>query len=123
MAIKSYKPYTPSRRTATGSTFSDITKTKPEKSLTKPRKEKAGADEDVKTYSSKRSAAPVKADEPASEPRRASRAQAAEAAPQAERPKPAAEKAGGTARSGGRHALPEGSKSTRKSSGSYQGKH
>ena len=89
----------------------------------KPRKEKAGADEDVKTYSSKRSAAPVKADEPAPAPRRTSRAQAAEAAPQAERPKPAAEKAGGTARSGGRHALPEGSKSTRKSSGSYQGKH
>jgi len=88
-----------------------------------PRKEKAGADEDVKTYSSKRSAAPVKADEPAPAPRRTSRAQAAEAAPQAERPKPAAEKAGGTARSGGRHALPEGSKSTRKSSGSYQGKH
>ena len=89
----------------------------------KPRKEKAGADEDVKTYSSKRSAAPVKADEPAPAPRRTSRAQAAEAAPQAERPKPAAEKASGAARSGGRHALPEGSKSTRKSSGSYQGKH
>ena len=89
----------------------------------KPRKEKAGADDDVKTYSSKRSAAPVKADEPAPAPRRTSRAQAAEAAPQAERPRPAAEKAGGAARSGGRHALPEGSKSTRKSSGSYQGKH
>ena len=88
-----------------------------------PRKEKAGADEDVKTYSSKRSAAPAKTAEPASEPRRASRVQAAEAAPQAERPRPAAEKASGAARSGGRHALPEGSKSTRKSSGSYQGKH
>ena len=88
-----------------------------------PRKEKAGADEDVKTYSSKRSAAAAKAAEPASEPRRASRAQAAEAEPQAERPKPAAEKAGGTARSGGRHALPEGSKPARKFSGSYQGKH
>lgn len=88
-----------------------------------PRKEKAGADEDVKTYSSKRSTAPAKTAEPAPEPRRASRVQAAEAAPQAERPRPAAEKAGGAARSGGRHALPEGSKSTRKSSGSYQGKH
>ena len=44
MGIKSYKPYTPSRRTATGSTFSEITKKKPEKSLTKPRKEKAGRD-------------------------------------------------------------------------------
>ena len=103
-----------------------------------PRKEKAGADEDVKTYSSKRSAAPAKTAEPAPEqrrasrtqtaepapePRRASRVQAAEAAPQAERPRPAAEKASGAARSGGRHTLPEGSKSTRKSSGSYQGKH
>jgi hypothetical protein len=87
------------------------------------RKEKAGADDDVKTYSSKRSAAPAKTAEPAPEQRRASRVQAAEAAPQAERPRPPAEKASGAARSGGRHALPEGSKSTRKSSGSYQGKH
>ncbi len=99
-----------------------------------PRKEKAPADEDVKTYSSKRSAAPAKAAEPAPEPHRASRAQAAEPAPEqrrtarakaveAEPSKPAAEKAGGAARSGGRHALPEGSKPARKSSGSYQGKH
>ena len=44
MAIKSYKPYTPSRRTATGSTFSEITKDKPERSLTLPRKQKAGRD-------------------------------------------------------------------------------
>jgi len=84
-----------------------------------PRKEKAPADEDVKTYSSKRSAAPAKAAEPAPEQRRTARAKAVEAEPS----KPAAEKTGGAARSGGRHALPEGSKPARKSSGSYQGKH
>ena len=44
MGIKSYKPYTTSRRTATGSTFSEVTKAKPEKGLTKPRREKAGRD-------------------------------------------------------------------------------
>ncbi len=33
MAIKTYKPYTPSRRNMTGSDFSEITKTTPEKSL------------------------------------------------------------------------------------------
>ena len=33
MAIKSYKPYTPSRRNMTGSAFDEITKTTPEKSL------------------------------------------------------------------------------------------
>jgi len=44
MAIKSYKPYTPSRRTATGSTFAEITKDKPERKLTAPRKQKAGRD-------------------------------------------------------------------------------
>ena len=40
MAIRSYKPYTPSRRTATGSTFAEVTKDKPERSLTAPRKQK-----------------------------------------------------------------------------------
>lgn len=35
MAVKNYKPYTPSRRFMIGYDFSDITKTKPEKSLTK----------------------------------------------------------------------------------------
>ena len=34
MGIKSYNPYTPSRRHMTGSDFSEITKTTPEKSLT-----------------------------------------------------------------------------------------
>ena len=88
-----------------------------------PRKEKESADDDVKTYSSRHSADPAKAAEPASEPRRASHAKAAEAAPRTARTQPAVEKTAGAARSSGRHALPEGSKSARKSSGSYQGKH
>ena len=33
MGIKTYNPYTPSRRHMTGSDFSEITKTTPEKSL------------------------------------------------------------------------------------------
>ncbi len=33
MGIKSYNPYTPSRRHMTGSDFSEITTAKPEKSL------------------------------------------------------------------------------------------
>ena len=33
MGIKTYSPYTPSRRQMTGSDFSEITKTTPEKSL------------------------------------------------------------------------------------------
>jgi len=35
MALKKYKPYTPSRRFMLGYDFSDITTNKPEKSLTK----------------------------------------------------------------------------------------
>lgn len=42
MGIKSYKPYTPSRRHMTGSDFSEITKTKPEKSLVVSLKKHAG---------------------------------------------------------------------------------
>lgn len=42
MAIKIYKPTTPGRRGMTGDTFSDITKKKPEKSLTVTLKSKAG---------------------------------------------------------------------------------
>ncbi len=38
MGIKSYKPYTPSRRHMTGSDFSEITKKTPEKSLLVPLK-------------------------------------------------------------------------------------
>ena len=44
MGIKSYKPYTPSRRTAKVSTFEEITKDKPERGLTKATKRKAGRD-------------------------------------------------------------------------------
>lgn len=42
MGIKTYRPYTPSRRNMTGSDFSEITKTKPEKSLTESLKKNAG---------------------------------------------------------------------------------
>ena len=40
MGIKSYNPYTPSRRHMTGSDFSEITKATPEKSLYRVFKEK-----------------------------------------------------------------------------------
>lgn len=42
MAIKSYNPTTPSRRHMTVLTFDEITKTEPEKSLTRPLKSTAG---------------------------------------------------------------------------------
>jgi large subunit ribosomal protein L2 len=42
MGIKTYNPYTPSRRNMTGSDFSEITKTTPEKSLTSSVKKNAG---------------------------------------------------------------------------------
>lgn len=42
MGIKTYNPYTPSRRHMTGSDFSEITKKTPEKSLTVSLKKKAG---------------------------------------------------------------------------------
>ena len=42
MGIKSYNPYTPSRRHMTGSDFAEITKTTPEKSLVVSKKSKAG---------------------------------------------------------------------------------
>ena len=42
MGIKTYKPYTPSRRNMTGSDFSEITKKTPEKSLTEALKKNAG---------------------------------------------------------------------------------
>ncbi len=42
MAIKTYKPYTPSRRNMTGSDFSEITKKTPEKSLCSSVKKNAG---------------------------------------------------------------------------------
>ena len=42
MGIKTYNPYTPSRRNMTGSDFAEITKTAPEKSLTSSVKKNAG---------------------------------------------------------------------------------
>ena len=42
MGIKTYNPYTPSRRNMTGSDFSEITKTTPEKSLLASKKKNAG---------------------------------------------------------------------------------
>jgi len=42
MGIKTYNPYTPSRRNMTGSDFSEITKKTPEKSLLAPKKKNAG---------------------------------------------------------------------------------
>ena len=42
MGIKKYNPYTPSRRQMTGSDFSEITKTVPEKSLCVSLKKNAG---------------------------------------------------------------------------------
>ncbi len=42
MALKIYRPTSPGRRAMTGSSFDEITKTKPEKSLLMPLKKKAG---------------------------------------------------------------------------------
>ena len=42
MGIKTYNPYTPSRRNMTGSDFSEITKTTPEKSLLASKSKTAG---------------------------------------------------------------------------------
>ena len=42
MGIKTYRPYTPSRRNMTGSDFSEITKKTPERSLLSTVKENAG---------------------------------------------------------------------------------
>src|SRR5688572_22000089 len=42
MAIKKYKPTSPGRRFMTGSTFEEVTKTEPEKSLVEPVTKKGG---------------------------------------------------------------------------------
>ena len=42
MAIRTYRPYTKSRRSMTNSTFEDITKSTPEKSLLAPKKHTGG---------------------------------------------------------------------------------
>jgi large subunit ribosomal protein L2 len=46
MGIKSYKPYTPSRRYMTNSTFEEITKKNPEKSLLEPKTRISGRNSD-----------------------------------------------------------------------------
>lgn len=46
MALKSFKPTSPSRRHMTGSTFEEITRTEPERSLLKPLTKKAGRNND-----------------------------------------------------------------------------
>jgi len=48
MGIKTYNPYTPSRRQMTGSDFSEITKTTPEKSLLASKSRTAGRNNQVK---------------------------------------------------------------------------
>lgn len=42
MPVKKYKPTSPGRRGMSGSTFEEITKSKPERSLLKPKKQRAG---------------------------------------------------------------------------------
>ncbi|MCK5577496.1 MAG: 50S ribosomal protein L2, partial [Dehalococcoidales bacterium] len=42
MTLKTYNPTSPGRRGMTGSTFEELTKSKPEKSLLKPHKKRAG---------------------------------------------------------------------------------
>jgi large subunit ribosomal protein L2 len=42
VALKEYRPTSPSRRSMTGATFDEITKTKPEKSLIMPQRKRAG---------------------------------------------------------------------------------
>jgi len=46
MAIKTFKPTSPSRRNMTGSTFEEITRTEPERALVKPLTKKAGRNND-----------------------------------------------------------------------------
>ena len=42
MGIKTYNPYTPSRRNMSGSDFAEVTKKTPEKSLVKKLKKNSG---------------------------------------------------------------------------------
>ncbi len=47
MGIKTYNPYTPSRRNMTGLDFSEVTKSTPEKSLTVSLKKNAGRNNQI----------------------------------------------------------------------------
>lgn len=51
MAVKKFRPYTPSRRTMTVADFSDLTKKRPEKSLTAPMKKTGGRNNQGRTTS------------------------------------------------------------------------
>lgn len=51
MGIKTYNPYTPSRRNMTGSDFAEITKTSPEKSLCVSLKKNSGRNNQGKILS------------------------------------------------------------------------
>lgn len=51
MPVKKFRPYTPSRRTMTVADFSDITKTKPEKLLTRPMPKTGGRNNQGRTTS------------------------------------------------------------------------
>ena len=51
MSIKTYKPYTPSRRAMTGYSFDEITRTSPEKSLTRGRNKSSGKNHKGETTS------------------------------------------------------------------------
>ena len=93
-----------------------------EKKAAPAQKKASAADDDVKTYSSRRrapaAAAPAENVQPAPARPAVKKENTALAHAAAEPAKAA------PARSGGRHALPEGSKSSRpKASGTYQGKH
>lgn len=48
MAVKSFKPYSPSRRFITVASFDEITTNKPERSLVAPLKSKAGRNQQGK---------------------------------------------------------------------------
>ena len=66
MGIKTYNPYTPSRRNMTGSDFSEITKTTPEKSLVVSLKKNAGRNNQGKIiYKRYRDGVPVDEEEKA----------------------------------------------------------
>ncbi|MCX7782775.1 MAG: 50S ribosomal protein L2 [Meiothermus sp.] len=51
MAVKKFRPYTPSRRTMTVADFSDLTQKRPEKSLTAPMKKTGGRNNQGRTTS------------------------------------------------------------------------
>ena len=53
MAVRKYKPTSPGRRGSSVADFSDLTRSEPEKSLTRPVKKKAGRNAKPTTRSQK----------------------------------------------------------------------